>query len=242
MEQQEVKDDVITPESNPIAYTLSVTTPDEVVAVVNNPEIKPHARPTYELTRNVFFVGFMVAGKTSTSRRLARQCGLATIDLDAYIERRERRAINQIFAEQGEQAFRDMETQVLDEFAHKGPMLVSCGGGIVLREENREILKNNGFVVYLQVTAEQAVERVGDVSTRPLFKNSRPRDRPSPAACLCTKTLPACPSTPWASPSTSWRRRSRRFWRRKACCACDKSSGEHPRRRRVQRAHRGRGA
>ena len=53
----------------------------------------------------------------------------------------------------------------------KGPMLVSCGGGIVLREENREILKNNGFVVYLQVTAEQAVERVGDVSTRPLFKN-----------------------------------------------------------------------
>ena len=98
MEQQEVKDDVITPESNPIAYTLSVTTPDEVVAVVNNPEIKPHARPTYELTRNVFFVGFMVAGKTSTSRRLARQCGLVTIDLDAYIERRERRAINQIFA------------------------------------------------------------------------------------------------------------------------------------------------
>ena len=104
MEQQEVKGDAITPESNPIAYTLSVTTPDEVVAVVNNPEIKPHARPTYELTRNVFFVGFMVAGKTSTSRRLARQCGLATI-------------------------------------------------------------------VYLQVTAEQAVERVGDVSTRPLFKN-----------------------------------------------------------------------
>ena len=184
MEQQEVKGDAITPESNPIAYTLSVTTPDEVVAVVNNPEIKPHARPTYELpsqnrparivselAKPVFFVGFMVAGKTSTSRRLARQCGLATIDLDAYIERRERRAINQIFAEQGEQAFRDMETQVLDEFAHKGPMLVSCGGGIVLREENREILKNNGFVVYLQVTAEQAVERVGDVSTRPLFKN-----------------------------------------------------------------------
>ena len=50
-------------------------------------------------------------------------------------------------------------------------MLVSCGGGIVLREENREILKNNGFVVYLQVTAEQAVDRVSDVSTRPLFKD-----------------------------------------------------------------------
>ncbi len=167
---EEVKS-TITPENDPIAYTLSVSTPDEVAAIVNNPQIEKASRPTYELTRNVFFVGFMVAGKTSTSRRLARQCGLATIDLDAYIERRERRAINQIFADQGEQGFRDMETEVLREFAHKGPMLVSCGGGIVLREENRKILKENGFVVYLQVTAEQAVERVGDVSTRPLFKN-----------------------------------------------------------------------
>ena len=61
MEQQDAKNGDITPENNPVAYTLSVTTPDEVVAVVNNPEIKPHARPTYELTRNVFFVGFMVA-------------------------------------------------------------------------------------------------------------------------------------------------------------------------------------
>ena len=104
---EEVKN-VITPENDPIAYTLSVSTPDEVAAIVNNPQIEKASRPTYELTRNVFFVGLM---------------------------------------------------------------LVSCGGGIVLREENREILKNNGFVVYLQVTAEQAVERVGDVSTRPLFKN-----------------------------------------------------------------------
>lgn len=171
METKDAENQAITPETNPIAYTLSVTTPDEVVAVVNSPELKLASRPVYELTRNVFFVGFMVAGKTSTSRRLARQCGLATIDLDAYIERRERRSINQIFATEGEDAFRAMETEALAEFAHKGPMLVSCGGGIVLREENREILKQNGFVVYLQVTAEQAVERVSDVSTRPLFKD-----------------------------------------------------------------------
>lgn len=171
METKDAENQTITPEANPIAYTLSVTTPDELVAVVNSPELKPASRPVYELTRNVFFVGFMVAGKTSTSRRLARQCGLATIDLDAYIERRERRSINQIFATEGEDAFRAMETEALAEFAHKGPMLVSCGGGIVLREENREILKQNGFVVYLQVTAEQAVERVSDVSTRPLFKD-----------------------------------------------------------------------
>ena len=63
MEQQEVKGDAITPESNPIAYTLSVTTPDEVVAVVNNPEIKPHARPDVRADAQRVLRGFMVAAK-----------------------------------------------------------------------------------------------------------------------------------------------------------------------------------
>ena len=128
-------------------------------------------RPAYELTRPVFFVGFMVAGKTSVSRRLARSCGVASVDLDGYIERREGKPINQMFVEIGEDGFRAMETAALDEFAEKDPMLISCGGGIVLRPENREILKSKGFVVYLQVTAEQAYERIGDVSTRPNFRD-----------------------------------------------------------------------
>lgn len=128
-------------------------------------------RPSYELSRPVFFVGFMVAGKTSVSRRLARNCGVASVDLDGYIERREGKPINQMFAEIGEEGFRAMETAVLDEFAGRDPMLISCGGGIVLRPENREILKSKGFVVYLQVTAEQAFERIGDVSTRPNFRD-----------------------------------------------------------------------
>lgn len=168
---QDEKEQQINPVTDPTAFTLSVKSPDEVAAIVSAPVLEQPQRPQYELTQTVFFVGFMVAGKTSTSRRLARNVGVAAVDMDAYIERREGKAINQIFAESGEQAFRDLETGVLDEFAHREPMLVSCGGGIVLRPENREILKNNGFVVYLQVTAEQAVERVGDVSTRPLFKN-----------------------------------------------------------------------
>ena len=61
--------------------------------------------------------------------------------------------------------------QALVFLADGGLLLAAGGGGSVRREEYREILMNNGFVVYLQVTAEQAVERVGDVSTRPLFKN-----------------------------------------------------------------------
>ena len=140
-------------------------------AAENEVLIPKSDRPTYELARPVFFVGFMVAGKTSVSRRLARSCGVASVDLDGFIERREGKPINQMFVEIGEDGFRAMETAALDEFAEKDPMLISCGGGIVLRPENREILKSKGFVVYLQVTAEQAYERIGDVSTRPNFRD-----------------------------------------------------------------------
>ena len=156
----------------PEALTLSVKSPDEVETVIKTPIINPHeAQPPYELKRPVFFVGFMVAGKTSVSRNLARACGIPTIDLDAYIERREGKAINQIFAEVGDAGFRLIETDVLREFAEGEPMLVSCGGGIVLREENRDIIRKDGCCVYLQVTAEEAARRIGDVSTRPNFKD-----------------------------------------------------------------------
>ena len=154
----------------PDSLTLSVTTPDEVATILETPVLDPHeTEPHYELTEPVFFVGFMVAGKTSVSRKLARTCGVASVDLDAYIERREGKAINQIFAEVGDAGFRLIETEVLDEFAHGEPILVSCGGGIVLPERNREIIKGNGCCVYLMVTAEEAAARIGDVSTRPNF-------------------------------------------------------------------------
>ena len=64
-----------------------------------------------------------------------------------------------------------METEVLRDFSQRDPLLVSCGGGVVLKSENREILKRSGFVVYLKVTAEQAYARVKDVSSRPLFRD-----------------------------------------------------------------------
>lgn len=119
----------------------------------------------------VFFVGFMGAGKTSTARKLARTCGIASVDMDTYLERREGRRVKELFAEQGEEGFRAIESDVLRELAAKEPLLVSCGGGVVLAPENREVLKNEGFVVYLQVTADEAASRISDVSTRPLFRD-----------------------------------------------------------------------
>ena len=123
----------------------------------------------YELTRPVFFVGFMGAGKTSVARKLARRAGVSAIDMDTYIERRCDMKVKEIFAESGEVGFRAIETDVLRELACGEPRLVSCGGGVVLAQANREILKDHGFVVYLKVTAAEAASRISDVSTRPLF-------------------------------------------------------------------------
>ena len=121
------------------------------------------------LTRPVFFVGFMGAGKTSVARKLARQAGVAAVDMDTFIERRCDMKVRDIFAESGEAGFRAIETDVLRELATDEPRLVSCGGGVVLAPVNREILKEHGFVVYLKVTAAEAASRISDVSTRPLF-------------------------------------------------------------------------
>lgn len=124
------------------------------------------------LTRPVFFVGFMGAGKTSVARRLARTCGIASVDMDTYLERREGKRVKEIFAAVGEEGFRAVETDVLRELAGKDePLLVSCGGGVVKMEENRDILKDAGFVIHLKVTADEAKSRISDTSTRPLFQD-----------------------------------------------------------------------
>ena len=91
--------------------------------------------------------------------------------MDTYLERREGKKVKAIFAESGEEGFRALETDVLGELAAKEPLLVSCGGGVVTREENRAILERAGFVVHLKVSADEAAGRISDTSTRPLFQN-----------------------------------------------------------------------
>ena len=123
-----------------------------------------------ELARPVFLVGFMGAGKTSTARKLARLAGLSAIDMDTYIERLDGRNPSQIFAESGEGAFRAIETQVLRRLVAGEPTLVSCGGGVVVTQENRALLRTGDcFTVYLKVTADEAAARISNFSTRPLF-------------------------------------------------------------------------
>lgn len=162
--------------------------PDKAPGRPRPPRRRPPvpAPPTpLTLTRPVFFIGFMGAGKTSVARRLARTCGVASVDMDTYIERREGKKVKDIFAESGEEGFRAVETQVLQELAAASdPMLVSCGGGVVVTPANHEAFREGGFVVYLEVTADEAASRISDTSTRPLFQNLEA------ARARCAERLP----------------------------------------------------
>lgn len=125
----------------------------------------------WQLGRPVYFVGFMGAGKTSVARKVARLASMSSVDVDLYIERQCDKKVAQIFQEVGEEGFRAIETHALRELSEQEPNLIACGGGIVLAEENRQILQDSGFVIYLEVTAEEAARRISDTSTRPLFRD-----------------------------------------------------------------------
>lgn len=123
---------------------------------------------------HILFVGFMGCGKSSVSRVLAKRAGLPLIDVDKYIEKQEGRKIKEIFAEEGEEGFRRIETMTLASLAFEPKSIISCGGGIVGSAVNRAIVKALGNVVYLKVPCDEAIGRISDPSTRPMLSGPRP--------------------------------------------------------------------
>ncbi|MGN0262109.1 MAG: shikimate kinase, partial [Eggerthellaceae bacterium] len=115
----------------------------------------------YSLEKPVYLIGFMGAGKSSVGRYLSRKYGFTLVDADSYLEEREGMKISQIFEEHGEEHFRDLETRYLVELS-MAPQIISTGGGVVKRPENRAFMKEHGFVIYLSVTAEAAAARIRD--------------------------------------------------------------------------------
>lgn len=120
---------------------------------------------------NLILIGFMGAGKTSVGDCYAREYGLPVIDTDQRIEAVAGMAISEIFETRGEEEFRRIETGVLEDLlAHTDHSIISVGGGLPLREENRVLLKKLGCVVYLDVSPESVMDRLGrDVSDRPML-------------------------------------------------------------------------
>jgi shikimate kinase len=129
------------------------------------------------LPENIFLVGLMGAGKSTVGRILARRLGKRFVDTDHEIEKRNGVTIPVIFEIEGEDGFRRREQEVLADLAQEKDLVLSTGGGIVLKPENREVLRNHGFVVYLDARPELLAERTKHDRTRPLLNVEDPLTR-----------------------------------------------------------------
>lgn len=123
--------------------------------------------------KNIVLIGFMGSGKSSIARELSGALGYPMIDTDALIVERAGKPIRDIFAQEGEEAFREMESTVLRELEESLPPhhIIATGGGIIGRATNREILRRMGFVVWLVVSAEEIIKRTENSRERPLLNN-----------------------------------------------------------------------
>lgn len=128
--------------------------------------------------QNLVLIGFMGSGKTSVGVKLSYKLRMPVEDTDRLIERREGCTVSDIFREKGEACFRQLETDLLRELAEsKAAKIYSVGGGTPVREENRELLKRLGTVVYLRVRPETVYERLKGDTTRPLLQCENPLEK-----------------------------------------------------------------
>lgn len=118
---------------------------------------------------SIYIVGFMGAGKTTVGKILGEKLGLEVIDTDEVIETKQQKTVSEIFKENGEEYFRQLEHFVLKDII-KEDKIITTGGGIVTREENRKLLQKKKNVFYLKATANTILERLKDDTTRPLLQ------------------------------------------------------------------------
>ena len=126
-------------------------------------------------SRSIVLIGMMGAGKSSVGRCLQRRTGLARFDTDEIVSSKFGLSISEIFSTHGESRFRELETQVLVELATGEATIIVTGGGIVLRKENVDLLKQLGTIVWLDADEETLFERASRRSNRPLLQTEDPR-------------------------------------------------------------------
>jgi len=126
---------------------------------------------------NIVLVGPMGSGKTTVGRRLAVELNLSFFDSDHEIIDKTGVSIEHIFDIEGEEGFRNRESQMLSELYQKSGAIIATGGGIVLRPENRAIMQQSGVVVYLTSSIEQLLSRTSKSKNRPILEKSLDREK-----------------------------------------------------------------
>ena len=125
----------------------------------------------------IALIGMPGGGKSTVGRHLSRRLGLSFADSDAVIERRIGCSIRTFFEQEGEERFRDIESEVVAQLITAGPGVIATGGGIVLRDANRIALRDQTICVYLRSTPEELFRRLRHDSKRPLLQVADPLAR-----------------------------------------------------------------
>lgn len=138
--------------------------------------------------KNIVLCGFMGSGKSTIGKLLSRKMGMAFIDLDDYIEKRESKSVSQIFADSGEDYFRQLERDAVKELAYKKSIILATGGGTLTFRENVDILRNaDNKIILLDLPVEVVEQRLQGDTKRPLL--NRP-DKAKVMRELYEKRLP----------------------------------------------------
>ena len=120
--------------------------------------------------RNIFLIGPMGSGKTSIGQRLADLFEMEFLDCDHELEDHTGASVSLIFDVEGEEGFRDRETRMLEKLSARQGVLIATGGGVILRERNRELLRQRGLVVYLSTPVSWQLRRLSRDKSRPLLQ------------------------------------------------------------------------
>ena len=128
-------------------------------------------------------IGYMGCGKSSVGKEIAQSTNSLFLDTDAWIEEKEQMTISDIFASKGESYFRDLETECLKELLEErihvleSKNVLSVGGGLPLKEENRKLLSQLGSVIYLKASPDTIYNRLKDDTSRPLLQGENPKKK-----------------------------------------------------------------
>lgn len=129
-------------------------------------------RTDVRISGNIFLIGFMGCGKSTVSEYLCRKYGMKKVEMDEQIEKDEGKTIQEIFAENGEEYFRELETALLKRLQASDNLVVSCGGGTAMRACNVQEMKKHGKIVLLLAAPQTVYERVRYSHDRPLLEGN----------------------------------------------------------------------
>ena len=140
--------------------------------------------------KNIYLIGFMATGKSKVGKEIAYFLGRPFFDTDDLVEEIAGKRISEIFAHEGEQTFRDLESKAVNQISQTRECVVALGGGAVLRQENWALLASTGIIICLYADEQTLLERISIKSHRPLMHSESQNDLLSKIRALLTERQP----------------------------------------------------